>query len=71
MVEQLYCFLKPYCTPEKACNFIFSAETPSKNVSFKENASQNHVQIKSYTSFYFFNVASFLANYQNRGKFLE
>ena len=27
-------FLKRYCTPEKACNFIFSAETPSKKNGF-------------------------------------
>ena len=31
--------LKRYSTLEKACNFIFSTETPSKNVTFKKNAS--------------------------------
>ena len=25
-------FLKRYCTAEKACNFILSAETPSKGM---------------------------------------
>ena len=29
-------FLKWYCTPEKACNFIFSTETPSKNMALKK-----------------------------------
>ena len=29
-------FLKWYCTPEKVCNFIFSTETPSKNMTFKK-----------------------------------
>ena len=29
-------FLKWYCTPEKACNFIFSTETPSKNMTLKK-----------------------------------
>ena len=29
-------FLKWYCTPEKACNFIFSTETPSENMTFKK-----------------------------------
>ena len=29
-------FLNWYCTPEKACNFIFSTETPSKNMTFKK-----------------------------------
>ena len=24
------------CTPEKACNFIFSTETPSKNMAFEK-----------------------------------
>ena len=28
-------FLKQYCTPEKACNFIFSTKIPSKNTTFK------------------------------------
>ena len=37
-------FLKCYCTPEKACNFIFSTETPSKNMTFKKNP---QVKIKS------------------------
>ena len=29
-------FLKWYCTPEKTCNFIFSTETPSKNMTLKK-----------------------------------
>ena len=29
-------FLKQYCTPEKACNFIFSTKTPSKNMTCKK-----------------------------------
>ena len=30
-------FFKWYCTPEKVGNFIFSAEKPSKNMTFKKN----------------------------------
>ena len=29
-------FLKWCCTPDKACNFIFSTETPSKNITLKK-----------------------------------
>ena len=29
-------FLKWYCTPEEACNFVFSTETPTKNMTFKK-----------------------------------
>ena len=37
-------FLKWYDTPEKVCKFIFSTETPSKNMTLKKKpASQNHV----------------------------
>ena len=54
-------FLKQYCTPEKACNFIFSTETPSKNITFKKTT-----QI----SFCFFTVTSSWTNYKNWCKFL-
>ena len=30
-------FLKWYCTLEKVCNFNFSTETTSKNMTFKKN----------------------------------
>ena len=30
-------FFKWYYTPEKVCNFIFSNETSSKNMTFKKN----------------------------------
>ena len=30
-------FLRWYCTPEKVYHFIFSTETPSKNMIFKKN----------------------------------
>ena len=29
--------LKQYCTPEIACNFIFSTKIPSKNLTLKKN----------------------------------
>ena len=55
--------LKRYCIPEKACNFIFSTKTPSKNKTFaKKSANQMASQ-------FFFTVTSCL-NYQNSGKFL-
>ena len=36
-------YLKRYCTHEKASNFTFLTETPSKNRTFKKTASQNHI----------------------------
>ena len=36
--------LKRYCTPEKACNFIFLTKTLSKNMNFfKKTANKHHV----------------------------
>ena len=54
--------LKWYCIPEKACNFIFSTKTPSKNKTFAKNSKSNGKPV-------FFTVTSCL-NYQNSGKFL-
>ena len=39
--------LKWYCIPEKACNFIFSTKTPSKNKTFAKKQ-----QIKRQASFF-------------------
>ena len=39
--------LKWYCIPEKACNFIFSTKTPSKNKTFAKN-----LQIERQASFF-------------------
>ena len=39
--------LKRYCIPEKACNFIFSTKTPSKNKTFAKKQ-----QIKRQASFF-------------------
>ena len=39
-------FLKLCCTPENVCNFIFSTETSSKNMTFKRNP-QVKIKFKS------------------------
>ena len=64
----LWKFLKQCCNPEKACNFIFSTETLSKYVTFRNNRKSKSRLDKKLCQFSFFTVRHFLDKLSKLGK---
>ena len=59
--------LKQHCTPEKACDFIFSTETPSKNMTFLKDCKSKSYLDQNLCQFLFFSLSHNLRQTINIG----